>query len=152
MATSKAEAARRVQAKRAVRRLEAAAPEMLKELENIRHPGGQGARRGAPRARARGGLMEARLAYLLAGVGAFVVFNLIVFVLDWQDTADRKLIAAEKRKQVARRAGRQPLGPGEWRCRCKPDPEFDTSVNERGVRACTKCGAVRPPGLERRAR
>ena len=33
---------------------------------------------------------------------------------------------------------------GEWRCRCKPDREFDTSVNPQNVSACLKCGAARP--------
>lgn len=33
---------------------------------------------------------------------------------------------------------------GEWRCRCPPDPHFDTSVNLACFAACGKCGARRP--------
>lgn len=45
-----------------------------------------------------------------------------------------------------------PIDPdaGEWRCRCPPDPHFDTSVNMRCFSRCTKCGTDRPAPGERR--
>lgn len=33
---------------------------------------------------------------------------------------------------------------GEWRCRCTPDPKFDTSINPACVKRCGTCGAERP--------
>lgn len=38
---------------------------------------------------------------------------------------------------------------GEWRCRCKPNSEFDTSANPRNVSACLKCGATRPKKVKK---
>lgn len=38
---------------------------------------------------------------------------------------------------------------GEWRCRCKPNREFDTSANPRNVSVCLKCGAMRPKKVKK---
>jgi hypothetical protein len=37
---------------------------------------------------------------------------------------------------------------GEWRCRCKPDSNFDTSANPAYVSRCDRCGAERPKQRE----
>lgn len=40
-----------------------------------------------------------------------------------------------------------PIDPtkGEWRCRCVPDPDFDTSANPSFFSHCNKCDTSRPP-------
>jgi hypothetical protein len=37
---------------------------------------------------------------------------------------------------------------GEWRCNCRPDPEFDTSINPKYVSKCNKCGSMRPGNIQ----
>lgn len=36
------------------------------------------------------------------------------------------------------------VSKGEWRCRCPPDPEFDTSANPSCFSRCTRCDTSRP--------
>jgi hypothetical protein len=70
------------------------------------------------------------------------------------NAGQRKSLAALIRRMVreATNAAAEPeakgwpvnAAKGEWRCRCEPDPKYDTSINPSYFVRCTKCGAERP--------